>query len=152
MTTISTNLQTRTATAHDRLSLISLLEAVGLPTEDLPNNLSGFQLVFAGDRLVGSAGVESYADAGLLRSVAVDPAYRNRQIGQRLIDAIRQQAQQTGLSTLYLITTTADTYFGRLGFTPVERINVPEPIAQTQQFSSLCPSSAVVMKQLLKVV
>jgi amino-acid N-acetyltransferase len=66
-------------------------------------------------------------------------------VGQLLAGADKQELQE-----VYLITTTADHYFDRYGFAPVNREHVPEAIQQTRQFSGLCPSSAVVMKRNLK--
>jgi N-acetylglutamate synthase-like GNAT family acetyltransferase len=58
-----------------------------------------------------------------------------------------KQVRLQGVKELYLITTTADGYFEKQGYERVSRENVPVEIAQSQQFSSICPSSAVVMKK-----
>ncbi|WP_375447235.1 arsenic resistance N-acetyltransferase ArsN2 [uncultured Fibrella sp.] len=137
----------RSATPADRPALIDLLTEVDLLTDDLPKELGTFTLAFDNDKLVGTAGVEAFGPTGLLRSVAVLPAYQYQKIGRQLIDASVEQATNRGVETLYLITTTADGYFDRLGYSRVDRTNVPEPIAQTRQFSDLCPASSVVMKK-----
>ncbi|MFD2570650.1 GNAT family N-acetyltransferase [Spirosoma soli] len=77
----------------------------------------------------------------MLRSVAVQVDYRHQHVGQQLLTAV----QQRGIQRLFLITTTADHYFGRLGFERIERNLVPDTISATRQFSGLCPASAVVM-------
>lgn len=137
----------RSATPADRPALIDLLTEVDLLTDDLPDELGTFTLAFVADSLAGAAGVEAFGATGLLRSVAVSPAYRDRKIGRQLIDAAVEQAANRGVETLYLITTTADGYFDRLGYRRVDRTNVPEAIAKTRQFSDLCPASSVVMKK-----
>ncbi|GAA4408345.1 hypothetical protein GCM10023187_30070 [Nibrella viscosa] len=147
--TIFMNIDIRTAEPANQHQVAVLLQHVNLPTDDLPTGLPGFVLAFDGDRLVGSAGVESYDRVGLLRSVAVDPDYRDHKLGRRLVDAVLENARQQGIREAYLITTTADQYFERYGFTCVERSTVPTPVATTQQFSQLCPASAVVMKKSL---
>ena len=58
-------------------------------------------------------------------------------------------AEQAGLEAVYLLTTTAAGYFPKLGFVPVERAAVPEEIRASGEFSSVCPSSAVVMHRAL---
>lgn len=139
----------RLARFSDRASLCQLLQAVGLPVEDLPEDLGHFFVLTDQQTVIGSAGMEPYDSVGLLRSVAIDPDYRKAQLGKRLIDAIEVHARLYGIQKLYLITTTADDYFSKLGYWPVDRTAVPPAIAATQQFSGICPSSArVMMKEL----
>lgn len=140
------------ATEADRPAIIDLLTQADLLTDDLPANLGTFTLACADGQLVGVAGVEMLGKYGLLRSVAVLPAYKGQQIGNQLVDVSILTARNQSVSAIYLITTTADRYFERLGFARVERSNVPDVIAQTQQFSNLCPASAVVMKKMLASV
>ena len=135
----------RPATEAERPAIITLLEQATLLTDDLPNDLSTFRLVFANEKLAGVAGLEILGENGLLRSVAVSPDFRNQSVGNQLVGAIIGLAESNRITMLYLITTTADLYFERLGFSRVDRTNVPDTIAQTRQFSELCPASAVVM-------
>jgi len=44
-----------------------------------------------------------------------------------------------------LLTTTAEKFFGTLGFTVVDRSKLPETIRKTNEFLNLCPTSAVCM-------
>lgn len=138
------------AQAAHRPQLETLLGRVNLPTDDLPADLSEFVLAFDGDTLIGSAGLEVFGPDALLRSVAVLPDYQGQHIARHLIEQLRRQAQAQGVSTLYLITTTADRYFARLGFDRAARADVPPAIARTRQFSGLCPASAISMKQTLR--
>lgn len=137
----------RTAKPTDKEAVTELLQSVGLPTADLNPELSNFLLAFADGQLVGTAGVEVTGDYGLLRSVAVKESFRNYKIAQRLVNDLTKQMRLQWVKELYLITTTAETYFGKQGFEKVERAAVPTEIAQSQQFSGLCPSSATVMKK-----
>lgn len=143
------NITIRPAEPANQMQVAELLQQVDLPTDDLPTGLPGFMVAFDGNRLVGSAGIEPYNSVGLLRSVAVNPNYRDHKLGRQLVDAVLKAAQQQGIREAYLITTTADQYFERYGFERVERTNVPTAVAVTQQFSQLCPSSAVIMKKTL---
>ncbi len=137
----------RLATTADRPALIDLLTQVDLLTDDLPDDLSTFTMAFDDDKLVGAAGVEVFGTTALLRSVAVSPAYQNKHIGRQIIESSLKIADDQGVNMLYLITTTADRYFKRLGFSRVDRTNVPDTVAQTRQFSDLCPASSVVMQK-----
>ena len=51
-------------------------------------------------------------------------------------------AQARGVTALYLLTTTATTFFQRVGYTAHDRANVPPSIAAATEFSSLCPDTA----------
>ncbi len=138
----------RPATPADRPAMIALLITAGLLADDLPADVSLFVLAEAEDgQLVGVAGVDSMGQTGLLRSVAVLPKYRDQHIGSELVEQVLQLARHRLVTTLYLLTTTAEGYFSRLGFAPISRANVPDQIAQTRQFANLCPASAVVMKR-----
>jgi amino-acid N-acetyltransferase len=55
------------------------------------------------------------------------------------------RAEERGLRALYLLTMTAEHYFPRFGFAPVERGAVPAEIATTLEFRSACPASAIAM-------
>ncbi|RCR65477.1 GNAT family N-acetyltransferase [Larkinella punicea] len=135
------------ARPEDREAVIVLLQQAELLTDDLPAELPGFLLVKEQETCVGVAGLERFGAVALLRSVAVDPQHQGRQIAAQLVERLLETAKADGLSDVYLITTTADRYFERHGFRPVDRQEVPEAIQQTQQFSDLCPSSAIVMKR-----
>ncbi|MFN0214209.1 MAG: arsenic resistance N-acetyltransferase ArsN2 [Saprospiraceae bacterium] len=130
-------------------ALIDFLQKVNLPTSDLPSDLSGFTLAFDGNEIVGSAGLELLGILGLLRSVAVAETHRDQQLGQQLFAAALDYARSHEVQEVFLITNTADRYFAKKGFQELERSQVPDEIAQTEQFSGLCPSTAVVMKMRL---
>lgn len=133
----------------DKEAVIALLEQGQLLTEDLPIGLPDFFIAKEEGRPVGVAGLERFGPVALLRSVAVDPQYQGKQIAAQLVGRLLQTTQASGLQDVYLITTTADRYFKRYGFQIVSRQDVPAAIQQTQQFSDLCPSSAIVMKRAL---
>ncbi|UFH56786.1 arsenic resistance N-acetyltransferase ArsN2 [Spirosoma sp. KNUC1025] len=135
------------ADAEQVPELAQLLNRNHLSADDLPQDLSHFWLAVADGQIIGSIGIEIYGQVGLLRSVCVDENYRSRGIAQKLFNTAHEAARQQSVSNLYLLTTTADRYFERFGFQRVNRSEAPESIQQTTQFSLLCPSSAVVMKQ-----
>lgn len=133
----------------DKQAVISLLQQGQLLTDDLPADLSGFLIAREQANYVGVAGLEQFGPVALLRSVVVDPRYQGRHIAAHLVDHLLETAQSAGLKEVYLITTTADHYFERHGFQAINRQEVPAAIQQTQQFSDLCPSTAIVMKRTL---
>jgi N-acetylglutamate synthase-like GNAT family acetyltransferase/2-polyprenyl-3-methyl-5-hydroxy-6-metoxy-1,4-benzoquinol methylase len=146
----TSEIEIRTAKPSDFEAVVGLLTSSGLPTEDLNPTLPNFLLAFSDEKLVGSAGVEVNGSYGLLRSVAVDSAFRNYKIARRLVNDLTKQARLQGVKEMYLITTTADGYFEKQGYERVTREYVPVEIGQSQQFSSVCPSSAIVMKKTIE--
>ena len=137
------------ARPEDKAAVVSLLQQGNLLTDDLPIDLPDFVIAKEQDTYIGVAGLERFGTIALLRSVAVDPSYQGKQVGAQLVGQLLETAKSAGLAELYLITTTADRYFERHGFNTVPRQDVPAAIQQTQQFSDLCPSSAIVMKRMV---
>jgi len=133
----------------DKAAIISLLQQLALLTDDLPSDLPDFVIAKEEGRSIGVAGLERFGPVGLLRSVAVDPQHQGKQIAAQLVSRLLETAKAHNLEEVYLITNVADRYFERHGFQTVNRQEVPAAIQQTQQFSDLCPSSAIVMKRTL---
>lgn len=127
----------------------ALLTASDLPIDDLDDPT--IQLFAATDsgRLAGVVGLQVLAGAGLLRSLAVDPSARDRGLGSQLCERVTREADTRALSELWLLTTSARDYFARRGFEPVAREQAPAAVRATAQFTSLCPSSAIVMRRSL---
>ncbi|MGV3658395.1 MAG: arsenic resistance N-acetyltransferase ArsN2 [Chitinophagaceae bacterium] len=125
---------------------MSLLQKNNLPTEDLNEETRLFG-TYEDEELVGIAGVELYGEDALIRSVCVDEAYRSKGMAELLTEHIEQYAKRKGAGMLYLLTTTAENYFKRKGFVKVNRQDVPEAVQQSSEFSSVCPSTAAVLKK-----
>jgi amino-acid N-acetyltransferase len=56
------------------------------------------------------------------------------------------RARERGVEQVFLLTETAPVFFGRLGFSDVDRAAVPDTIRATVEFASACPASARVMR------
>jgi amino-acid N-acetyltransferase len=140
------DIEIRGARAEDRDAVAALLERTALPPDGLDEQFGdGYAVAVADGRVVGAAGVEVYGSAGLLRSVAVDPAWQGRGLGVRLTRERLRWAGSRGLDTVYLLTNTAAGYVPRLGFAPVPRDEVPAGVRGSLQFASVCPSTAAVL-------
>jgi amino-acid N-acetyltransferase len=129
----------------DKKDILRLLSEENLPTEDLNiRTLENFLVAREGNgATVGAVGVEVRLDAGLLRSLVVHPSYRGRGLGKQLTSEIETYARGLGAKTLFLLTMTAADFFPRLGYQPILRSDVPQSIAETFEFKSACPVSAV---------
>lgn len=135
----------RPAAPADRLAASQLLTALELPTEGITEWWHEFIVAECDGALIGLAGVELYGPSALLRSVAVHPSCRDSGVGRALVDRALDHARRRGAIDVYLLTTTAEHYFPRLGFTPIARAEVPEGVQTSVEFRGACPASAIVM-------
>jgi len=135
----------RKATADDLAGVEQLLVASSLPIAGVAEALGDFLVATHDGAVVGVVGVEQCCDYGLLRSTAVDAAWRSRGLGRQLVERAIASAEANGLHALYLLTTTAERYFPSFGFAPTTREQVPDVVRQTVEFRGACPASAVVM-------
>lgn len=122
-----------------------LLTAHDLPIEDIHSKAECFFLATTDAGIVGIGGIERFGSNGLLRSVVIEEPYRNRGYGTVLCDALEERARADGVTTLYLLTTTAEQFFRRCGYEAITRDEVPERIGETEEFADLCPASATCM-------
>jgi amino-acid N-acetyltransferase len=130
------------ATAADLPAILALLARSGLPEAGLADHLATALVARSGGAIAGSAALEVYGEAALLRSVAVDAAWRGQGLGQALTRAALDLARQRGVVTVYLLTETAAGFFPRFGFRPVPRAAVAPAVQQSVEFTSACPASA----------
>lgn len=143
--TTTTSLTIAPVTTGELGTVLDLLARCALPEDGLAEHAATVLAAKAEGRIVGSAALEVYGDAALLRSVAVDPAYRDRAVGSRLVDAALTLAQAQGVTQVYLLTETAASYFARRGFVPVARSAVTPAVQQSEEFAHACPASAQAM-------
>lgn len=149
--------QFRSATGDDLAAVTALLEQAKLPTagvaEMFAHDASQFVVAISPENsseVVAVAGVEVCCDNALLRSVAVRDDWRRNGLGQLLVQRALNEAETRGIHALYLLTMTAEHYFPRFGFETIARDRVPPEIAETLEFRSACPTSAVAMSKSLQ--
>jgi amino-acid N-acetyltransferase len=136
-------------TRHDLPAVRTLLTSHHLPLEGVDDLADSMVVARHNAHLVGAAALELYADGALLRSVAVDPSVQGQRVGHKLTQAALEMAQQRGVETVFLLTTTADGFFPKFGFERVTRSDVPASVQASIEFKSACPASAVVMRKRL---
>lgn len=139
-------LQLGAGTAQDGAHIRALLAAAHLPTDDLDSIAPYFVVARdEADQVVGTGALQWFGDAALLRSVAVAAEFRNTGLGRRIVAELEKAARAAGISALVLLTTTARGFFEALGYRVIDRQAVPQGLHQSEEFRSLCPSSAVCM-------
>jgi N-acetylglutamate synthase-like GNAT family acetyltransferase len=137
----------RGATRSDFPQVEGLLTASTLPVEGVRENFSGFLVAEDEGVIAGAVGLERYGSVALLRSVVVSPANRGTGLGRQLVESLLQRANEDGIDEVYLLTTTAEKYFPRFGFTLTTRAEVPESVKASAEFRGACPETAVVMSR-----
>jgi amino-acid N-acetyltransferase len=128
--------------------VLALIKRNGLPIEDISTSTKLFSIT-KDNEIAGTIGIEFYNQVALLRNLAVTETYRSKGIGGKLVEHIEKIAKQNAVKELILVTTTASDYFSKKAYRTIERNNVPEEIKKSSEFSSTCPSSAVIMKKVL---
>jgi amino-acid N-acetyltransferase len=140
-----TTLQIAPATPADLPAVLDLLTASNLPHDGLAEHFDGAVVARDGATVVGSAALELYGEAALLRSVVVAEGLRGQGLGRELTTAALGLARTRGVRRVYLLTTTAEGYFPSFGFAPIARAEVETAVQASAEFTRACPASAAVL-------
>ncbi len=132
--------------SEEETSVKTLLNACHLHTDDLnADKLRHFIVARKGDAVVGVVGLEIVPPHALLRSLAVSEAHRGQGIGTQLVEAVERYARLMGVTTLYLLTMTAENFLNRCEFLKTSRHEAPASLQALDEFKTLCPETAVCM-------
>lgn len=127
-------------------SVVALLEAEGLPASDLTgSHLDHFFFTGTDGAPRAIVGLELYGPDALLRSLVVSSVARSQGLGSALVLHAEEYAAEHQVRSLYLLTTTAESYFEHRGYRRIDRTEAPPSIQSTREFASLCPSSSAFM-------
>jgi amino-acid N-acetyltransferase len=140
-------MQIRNAVKADLSAVENLLAANDLPLDGVRDNFDSFVVAVENNSIVGAVGLEKFESAALLRSAVVQADARGTGVGRRLIEQILERAEQSGIDEVYLLTTTAEYYFPRFGFSRTTRSAVPEAVKASAEFRGACPDTAIVMER-----
>jgi amino-acid N-acetyltransferase len=133
------------ASAPDLNAIRVLLERSGLPTSDLESAQPEFAVIRQAGQVVAAGALQRFRAAALLRSVVVAPECRGSGLGRSIVSELERLAQAAEIKQLVLLTQTAADFFARQGFRTIERSSAPQDIRASEEFRSLCPSSAICM-------
>jgi amino-acid N-acetyltransferase len=135
------------ARGFDLAPALELLQRCDLPEKGVAEAFGHYFAVHDDGQLVALAGLEIHGEDGLLRSVAVDPGYREQGLAAALVEAAMERAQRLKLRAVYLLTTGARDYFAGCGFADVPRAEAPEAIRESWEFSTGCPTTSAFMRR-----
>jgi amino-acid N-acetyltransferase len=137
----------RAARAGDVETILRLARDGGVLETGIAGGSADFIVAERGATIAGTCGIESYASDGLLRTVVVDREFQGQGVGQALVEEAVRRARARGLGSLYLLTTSAASFFTKLGFQVTARDAAPAAIRDSWEFRAGCPSSAVLMSR-----
>jgi amino-acid N-acetyltransferase len=140
----------RVASAEDRASVEGLLTAADLPIDGVDAHFDTFFVVDDGSKIIGAAGIELHGSDALLRSVVVAEDAKGTGLGSLLTRRALDEAAARGMRAVYLLTTTAETFFPKFGFERVRREEIPEALRASREFQGACPASAIAMRRTTK--
>jgi len=139
----------QTATAEDAESIRILLERAGLPTSDLTSSKPEFIVAHEDGELIGAGALQRFETIALLRSVAVTSGRRGGGLGRLIVEELERRARAAHVTQLVLLTQTAQRFFEHQGYGAIERQSVPQAVQASEEFRSLCPTSATCMSKTL---
>lgn len=135
--------QIRRATINDIggiLELIRPLEQQGIlvrrSREQLEMEIDKFTIIQRDNTTIACAALYPFPEEkiGEMACVAVHPDYRSSSRGEVLLERIAAQAKQSGLSKLFVLTTSSIHWFQERGFTPVDIDLLPESKKQLYNY------------------
>ena len=136
----------RRAISADLAAARALLTANALPLDGFPDHPDSVWVAIEGERVVGVVALELFVDGALLRSLAVEHDARGQHLGRQLVaSAALNDVRRRNLGAVYLLTTTAESFFTSLGFRVIARDEVPDSVLGSIEFRFACPTTATAM-------
>jgi len=87
-----------------------------------------FLVIEHDSNVVGCVAIEVFSvELGEVRSLAVDPSYKNQQLGKMLLLAIETYARELGLTKMMALTY-VENFFHKYGYETVEMTSLPEKV------------------------
>jgi amino-acid N-acetyltransferase len=138
------------AAAQDMVAIRALLERSGLPTSDLDSARPDFVLIRENGQVIAAGALQRFGSSALLRSLVVAPDRRERGLGQAVVSELERVARMAHINQLILLTQTAAEFFAHQDYRVIARSSAPQDMQGSDEFRSLCPSSATCMAKSLK--
>ena len=124
------------------------LRAPAVPPDDAHGaGLAQRVLVAEADGAIqGCVALEFEIPFAMLRSLAVEPTWRGRGLGARLVAEALDEARRLGVTEVALLTRDAADWFSRLGFERIARERFPEALKRSPQWVHGCCASAEALR------
>jgi amino-acid N-acetyltransferase len=139
----------REAANAEMAFIYALLEQAGLPTSDIPASNPRFLVLREHGNIVAVGALQLFGSAALVRSVVVAGGRRRAGLGHVIVEELEKAARAARIDQLILLTQTAREFFAHQGFHVIERSAAPQEVQGSEEFRSLCPTSATCMMNVL---
>jgi N-acetylglutamate synthase-like GNAT family acetyltransferase len=116
-----------------------------LPTSDLESARPEFAVIREQGQVIAAGALQRFGSSALLRSVVVASDRRGIGLGEAIVSELERVARAARISRLVLLTQTAADFFAHQGYRVIERSAAPRNMRESEEFRSLCPSSATCM-------
>jgi N-acetylglutamate synthase-like GNAT family acetyltransferase len=126
----------------DWAAVARLLRENRLPTDGLTTDVDHLYVLEDAGTIVGAIAFESYVPDALLRSLVVDPKVRGAGHGRSLLRLALHEAQKSGIRSVYGLTTTIAELLAKLGFTEIQKADIPRPVHHSWELRGSCLDSA----------
>jgi amino-acid N-acetyltransferase len=137
------------AAVADLVAIRALLERSGLPTADLESARPVFVVIRESEQVIAAGALQCFGPAALLRSVVVAGERRGGGFGGAIVRELERVARAAHIRQLILLTQSAAEFFAQQGYGVIERRDAPQDLQASDEFRSLCPSSAICMAKML---
>ncbi len=126
----------RVAKEADLREIKQLLVKAGITERGIEQNIDNFLVAQSQQqKIVGTVGLEPVGKDAFLRSLVFSSESWNAKIGLDFIELALSYGKQQQYSTIYLLTNASIPFFEHIGFTSIEREEVPEHIRESDHFA-----------------
>lgn len=95
---------------------------------EIVNQIPLFLIIETDDRVIGCVSLEIFTkELGEVRSLAVDPKFKNQQLGKILLSSVEHFARDLGLQKMMALTY-VEGFFHKYSYKTVEMTNLPEKV------------------------
>ena len=147
MTSTASTFAIRAALPSDFVAVSVLLLTNKLPIDGIPRSMDTFLVAEQDGIVIGTIGLVCYGPDVLLRSAVVNNVKRGMGLGSQLMQAIIADAVRRGAETLWLLTTTVESWAQQFGFAVADRSTVPASLLASPAFQGTCSTKATVMRR-----
>jgi amino-acid N-acetyltransferase len=137
-------IRTIQTSSEDWLTFVSLLNLAELPVPEA-DEIARFLAVEDEMGLIGFGGLEGSGPDQLLRSVVTASGVRRRGLGKVLVRQLVEEARSQGAERLWLLTSKANSFFAKLGWSEEPRDKAPELVRMSRRYTEICPATAALM-------
>ena len=103
-------------------------EMLPRPLSEIYENIRDYFVIRQGEQVVACAALHiNWEDLAEIKSLAVGEEYHKHGIGDLMVDACLEEANELGIATVFCLTYTPD-FFVKCGFSRAEKMELPHKV------------------------